>query len=368
MSPVPAAVAGNSNVVVVDDVVNEIHTLTDFLERSETRFRVFDMGRRVIALDERQFRAFELFEAAYPYPLQQQAWFGLLGWNEQQQADHFIWFLRLPLDELGCLVPAARHDFIYRLLEHTGARVQAREQGAPSEDVLAESPYGFKPQQNRMAVFHARVQRYLQLPASRFYAPARQYLSGEPGYEQWQFLGVQGLADVSARWDLEDNRNLLAQALPNLPTAPWGVLCECLENEMLDTGLVTVIIARVMEELHQDIPHAGLIASGLRAISYSSAAEPRRNLEQLVLQHPVGRHIEVLAALAGRCWGDLQQVEIAGPFLEALARSDASDKGFRAVLSDLMFIPGMRPSLLESLRSPQRSPQLAQMAEAFFSS
>lgn len=345
--------------------MKEIQTVGDFLERSGARYQVFDMGRRVIPIDTALFEAFECFETPYPYPLQQQAWIGLLGWHEDGAAEQFIWFLRLPLDELGCLVPAARHDFIYRLLEHLGASREARVQGGELQDMLAESPYGFRPPQNRMAVFHAKALCHLDLPPSRFYAAAREYLSGTLGYEQWRFLGVQGLADVCARRDHDGNHGLLAVALPELPGTPWGVLCECLENEALDPGLVKVIATRLRGELRQAEPDRGIITAGLRAISYAPDGAARQALEAELLAAPIATDIELLAAIAGRCWEDLLNPPLAVSYFEALARSDTGDAGFGAIMADLLYLPGMREPLMHILRGGGHSARLAKRLEGF---
>lgn len=343
-----------------------ISTISEFFKRTNTSFRVYDMGRRVTPLSNKTFQAFENFEVAYPSPLQQQAWFGLLCWNAQEESEHFIWFLRMPLDELGMLVPAARDDFIFQLLEHLGVQVAARNEGKDFEDVLNESAYGFKPAQNRMAVFHAKALRQLSLAPSHYYQPTRDYLTGNLGYEQWQFLGVQGLADVCARWDQDDNAALLINALAALPEMPWTVLCECLENECLDTAMVEAIVARVQAELDLGTPSVPVIAGGLRAISAAKAVGLRQRLIEQVLVHPVAKNVEVLVAVSGRCWEDLKQASIARLFLEALVSSEAISESVGMVLADLLFIPGMREPLLTQLRNPDRSEKLAQALDRFF--
>ena len=94
-----------------------ITSLLQFFEQSGIRCRIFDMGRRVVTLSKQQFNDFEQGRAAYPYPLQQQAWLGLLCWPGDETERHFIWFLRLPLDETGHVAYAARDDLLSRLAQ-----------------------------------------------------------------------------------------------------------------------------------------------------------------------------------------------------------------------------------------------------------
>ncbi len=130
----------------------------------------------------------------------------------------------------------------------------------------------------------------------------------------------------------------------------------------------SVLRERVAEyfELEVDSPQITALAMGLRALSRAKAHATRRESLQAVLALPTANNVELLAAIAGRCWEDLQDPDIARPFLEALARCEAGSDAFAAVLADLLFIPGMREPMLASLRSPERSPQLAAALEGFF--
>lgn len=345
--------------------MNEIHTISEFFTRTHTAFQAFDMGRRVVALPAVEYAAFEAFESPYACPLQQQAWFGLLCWSQQSEDDHSIWFLRMPLDEFACMVPAARHDFIYRLLEQLGSAIESRESSEAMHGALEQSPYGFKPKQNRMAVFHAKASRFRELPPSRYYAATRDYLAGKLGYEQWQFLGVQGLADVAARWDIDDNHERLCAAIARMPQAPWSVLSECLENEMLDESLTRVIVNRTESALQTEQGTVAEVCTGIRAISMAVNSSLRIKLLESVLQHTVAQEVEVLAAISGRCWEDLKNPHLCHSFLESLAHCLQGEEVFQAVLADLMFIPGMRKPLRQSLEHATVSKPLATAWERF---
>lgn len=88
--------------------MEQISTITEFLETSGARLRFFDMGRRVDKISRDRFLQFEKTAIPYPFPLQQQAWFALLFQDKSSQLEPLIWFLRMPLDEQGKLLQAAR--------------------------------------------------------------------------------------------------------------------------------------------------------------------------------------------------------------------------------------------------------------------
>ena len=67
--------------------MTSVSGITDFLNQAGTQFKVFDMGRRIQELDKDRFLAFEQSEQPYPWPLQQQAWLGMMVWNEASSDD-----------------------------------------------------------------------------------------------------------------------------------------------------------------------------------------------------------------------------------------------------------------------------------------
>jgi len=99
-----------------------------------------------------------------------------------------------------------------------------------------------------------------------------------------------------------------------------------------------------------------------------------------ILNSSVGTDIEVLATIAGRCWLLIIHSELLPFFLEALANTTFINEeqnntleqkkiqrqgAFNAILSDLMFIPGIRTHILQEFRSAERSEQLTQAIGAF---
>jgi hypothetical protein len=343
-----------------------LQTLSDFFETTRTHFHVFDMGRRIVKISPTIFRQFEEGKLAYPTPLQQQAWLAILGWGKGPREDHFIWFLKFPLDEMAQLVQAARDDFLQHLLESIGHNAASSKEGG-IQDTLNDSPYGYRPRDDVMAIFHAKALKSMGAAPTRFFDHAREYLEGRSGYDQWAFVGIQGLADVAARLDDEQLNALVARAIPHLPSQPLQALCGCLEHEAISTAVAERLIERIAAELASDAPDSATIVSALRGLSFSRAQALRKPILLKLLNSPLACSIDLLAAIAARCWNDLQDEQVCQSFVEALASNTLGQEGFNQILADLMFIPGMRHSLLTQLRNPSRSEKLTAAVERLLS-
>ncbi|MES9960079.1 MAG: DUF3549 family protein [Sedimenticola sp.] len=345
---------------------NPISTITEFLEATGARLRLFDMGRRITRISRDQFLQFEKTELPYPYPMQQQAWFALLFQDEERKIEPFIWFLRFPLDEQGKLLQAARDDFMHRLVERVGENLQAAESGEQLDAVLKDNPYTFKPRDDRMAVFHAKATRLLKQPHSQYFDHAREYFSGDLGWDQWSFVGYQGIAEMASFQDADEIGKILASAIPQLPERPLEALCHCLENEPLTLAITRALLERMKQLLCEPEPDVMLVAAGIRAVSCSTSQNLKRELIEAVLAHPCANRVEPLAAISGRAWEILQEETIRRNYLERLAENCEGQEFFNQCLSDLLFLPGMRAPLLGALRDPERSEQLSQAIGALF--
>ncbi|MES9871345.1 MAG: DUF3549 family protein [Sedimenticola sp.] len=345
---------------------NPISTITEFLETTGARLRLFDMGRRITRISRDQFLKFEKTELPYPYPMQQQAWFALLFQDEERKIEPFIWFLRFPLDEQGKLLQAARDDFMHRLVERVGENLQAAESGEQLDAVLKDNPYTFKPRDDRMAVFHAKATRLLKQPHSQYFDHAREYFSGDLGWDQWSFVGYQGIAEMASLQDEDEFGQILASAIPQLPERPLEALCHCLENEPLTLAITRAVLERMKQLLCEPEPDLMLVAAGIRAVSCSTSQNLKRELIEAVLAHPCASRIEPLAAISGRAWEILQDETVRRNYLERLAENSEGQEFFNQCLSDLLFLPGMRAPLLGALRDPERSERLSQAIGALF--
>lgn len=335
--------------------MNKVVTLMEFLESTGARVRLHDIGRRITKISRDDFLKFEKQQISYPYPLQQQAWFAVNVQDESLGDEPVIWFLQFPLDETGKLVQASRDYFIHRLIEAVTAS-KSEDTSELAIDALKDNPHVFKPREDKMAIYHARIARQLKQPVSRYYDHAREYLSGEQGWEQWNFVGFQGIADFVEHLDKDGNEALLCNALPHLPAQPLEAICHCLENHPVSLPVSQALLARCERELQSAQIDVNTVANLCRAISQSVSANSQQQLLKKVLNSPCGNSQEVVSAISARCWEWLEKKENAALFLKQLSRTP--QQVFNQCLSDLLFMPALRNTLLDIIRNPQRPEEL----------
>jgi hypothetical protein len=325
-------------------------TLFQFLEQAGAKVHAYDIGRRVGALPREQFLAFENAATPYPLPMQRKAWFALVQLPAAAPRDPVIWFLRLDLDEQGLLVQAERDYLLNRLLESA----QAQTRGSDPQAFLQDNPYAFKPRDDRMALFHALLSAQLELPPSRFYQHALDYFSGKPGWDQWSFVGYQGIAEVACRHDGEP----LTGAIGHLPAEPLVALCHCLESRVLGEPLRNALIMRLRQALGEDQPDIALLAALIRGLSASSRTTSVRRALAVVLAHPAANNIEILAAVSGRAWEALADTNLLQAYLQRLAGNDHGRTAFEHCIGDLLSLPSLAGPVRQALRSPDQSAEV----------
>ena len=335
--------------------MTETHTLTEFLQNTGARISLYDMGRRVVKIPVEDFLEFEKTNIPYPLPLQNQAWFGISMLDKSVSDEPVIWFLRLPLDEQGKLIQATRDYFLQRLIE-----VAIDRQSGKETDAFKDNPYTFKPREERLAIFHAKLARELNRAPSRFFSYALDYFNGKPGWDQWSFVGYQGIADIAAAVSDPEITTILEKAIPSLPEQPLTALCHCLENEPICKNLSTALLNRLDREMKRDQPNTATITALIRGISCSADKSLKNQMAQRCLSSSMSGNIEVLAALSGRAWELLTQPEIAKLFMESLAINDHGQEAFNQCLLDLLSVPDMKPHVLAAVRDPERSDELAE--------
>jgi len=338
-------------------------TLVQLLEESGVRIRLYDMGRRVKKIERKQFLQFEHGQLSWPVPLMRQAWFGMLMESDNDAQQMQIWFLHLPLDEQAKLVQPSRDYFLQRLLEAWRYN-QQQDDASQLQDALKDNPCTFKPREDRLAVFHAKVSLDLNREPSRFYLHAMDYFNGKPGWDQWNFVGYQGIADIAARYAQHEQR--IAAALPHLPPEPLIALCHCLENEVVPHSIATPLAQLLQQQLQTREPDIPQTAALLRALSNSSATSIQHSAFESVLQHSIlASDIEVLSAVSARAWELLLKPEFARMFLHALANQRVEQQGFDQLLQDLLFIPAVHQPLMEELKQAEKSSAIAKRFEQF---
>lgn len=343
-----------------------ISTLSQFMTQSGLKYRVFDIGRRVIQLKPDEFVLFEHCQQAYPYPFQRQAMLAIIFWHPENPAKRFIWFLTFPLDEQGLLDPYSRDAFLKMLLERVGESMLAASQGQALEGILQDNPYSFTPAEHKMAAFNAKVRVVLKLEASRYYAVAQRYFYGDMPLAQWQSLALQGIADVAIRAEEGEMTLELIEVIPKLPDPVFQSLCSFLEHAQPPAGLVEVLAQKLFIQLEQSKPDMQIVVACLRAASNTSAVGLLDQMIDKTLKHPISQNIEVLAVISGRCWPILKKPKVAQQFVERLAANDAGQSGFSQILVDVLFMPKMREPLMQALKHPQRSQQLGRAVGILF--
>ncbi len=331
-------------------------TLGEFIELTGSKMRIFDMGRRVCEISDYNFATFEQAQTAYPYPFQQQALFGIVLWNEAQKDEQSIWFLKFPLDEMGLLIQVARDDFLNRLMEKAILNSDTSKQSEEMDAALKDNPYSFTPNPERMAVFHAKVAQVLGNPVSHYHEHAETYFKGDNGYDQWQFVGIQGVADMTSRLHGTVNEKVISDSIQKLPLESFSALSSCLEHETVGPQLATEVAQRIDTLLGQQPINVGEIALSIRAIAGSTDKLIQRKSYQAILKSSIGVEAEILASISGRAWESLEDSALLSLFLERLAESGQGC--FKPLLTDLLCIPSMRLLVMQALRGPDCSDRL----------
>ncbi|MGH1372832.1 MAG: DUF3549 family protein [Cellvibrionaceae bacterium] len=330
-----------------------ITSIGQLLEQMGVTTRVFDLGRHIQEIGADTFAKFEQQAIAYPAPYLHQAWIGLLFWDPDTPEIPLLWFIKLPLDEQGKINPHERDLFLKQLLVALGSNIKASKQGEQLAAVLEGNPYVFTPSPERQAAMHAKANQLLNNPTSDFYQPACDYLTSD--LQQWQSIGLQGLADLAVRHS--EHQSPLINAMATMPAEPLKRLCQCLENENLSGALGKALGARLTAELTQEDLDGSLIASLIRGLSQCRALELRNRLLTQVLNSAAAELIEVLAAVGTRCGMDLCDPSLCLLYLERLCQQ--GQQSFNRVLADLLFCAPIRPHILTAFRNPERSTELA---------
>ncbi|ENM5798421.1 DUF3549 family protein [Vibrio mimicus] len=337
--------------------MDTIRTLTALLQNSGCQYQIFDLGRRVQPMDSRHFAQVEQGQQAYPFPVQRHAQLAIVYWNEQRQP--WIWMLKFALDERGLLQQADVGQFIQYLLEAMGSRLN-QSLTEEQQQKLANNPYTFKPSEDKLAMLHSQIRAQLSLSCSQYYEHAQHYFSGGLGWDKWHTVGLQGITDICARLEQEQNGVLIRKALTHLPTQPLYAVLGALEHVNLPEKLAERLSELARAEINADDPDLFLLAALLRAL----AGSPSDLLDatcDAIIASPTLCHQEVLIALAGRSWMSLQNSGRAQRFLIRLAQTQ-NQALFNQLFADVVMLPALRGVMLPLLHASP-SPELAHALE-----
>lgn len=322
--------------------MQSINSISEFLLSSGSEYLCFDMARGIVPLDNQTFFDYEQGKLPVARPRQQLGWFGLLFWNRQLSEQHYIWFIKLPVDEAGCLQAAARLSFLQIIVEALG---QQLEKASDNQGQLPDNPYNFTPSQQQMADFNSVVRRALGKAHSQYFQPVMDYLQGK--HDEWQRLSVQGIADAAAEIAQGTQDELVINRFKLWAPEVQSHLLNSLENH--------AVSQRLSQFLVQTASKSTAPLSILRALQQSAQDELVQEFILTLLEARELPQTDLLQVVAGRHWLRLKQ-----PQLRQSVMLKAAQTGlFTALFQDLVQIPALRSSMLALLRDPHNPPLIS---------
>jgi hypothetical protein len=336
--------------------MSQINTISEFLLQAGTDYRVYDMARGIRPLGSQLFLDIESATIPAPYPRQQHAWFGILFFNKHMSNERYIWFVKLPVDEQGLVIGAARQQFLQIIIEAMGQMLDKQNN---ANNQLPENPFTFVPNQQQLADFNSIGRIELDIPLSEHIDLVEQYLT-YPERHDWRTVPLQGIADFIASLQQEERRHLLLKQFSVLVPDMQYALCASLENHQIDEDISTLLI----EWYHQDVKDEKRLHSVLRGLCQSQAKAAVNTLISSVLSGENGLTSAVLILIAARHWQYLKDSATLTIYVELLAVCE--DELFIGLYSDLVQIPEIREVMLSVLRWPEKSTQLTQAIGQLF--
>ena len=348
--------------------MNKIESLSDLFDMVGCDVSYYDLGRNITKITPQQAIQFDRKQQAYPFPFRQHAWLAcLLTSKDTAKKDSanasVIWFIKMPLDEAGCLNLGTRDHFIKSIVD----KILHKGEEAGLSEALEDSPYAFKPDQERMASFHAILGKDLRKAPSHYFDDVVQHLSSDLSEQgdRWQTLGLQGIAELAARVNETNYQALIQKAIQQAAKPLVSALCHALEHETLPNPLQTTLIQRLQTE-----PDALMQASYLRALS-------RADLDDTLLLPLFGLlgsltdctddDLHKIVALAAKCPHWLgHNPQLLRIIMEKLAHREDGYIAFKQIAAELSQHPEAKQPLWALLRSGHVSPKLAQAVSYIF--
>ena len=329
-----------------------IESISEFLLHAGTDFRIFDLGRGIYPLESQAFLEMENGQLPPPRPRQKHGWFGLVFWDRQATTHHYIWFVKLPVDERGLVVSAARNHFLQIIVDALGSSLTAE---GETEQTLPDNPYSFVPTEAQMAQFNALVRKHLSQPLSQGTDAVSNYLAA-PADNDWQTLPLQAIADTAVRLDETPTlATTISQNFDHFSPDFQNALMEYVESIALPASLNACFMARAQDPMVIHLP-------ALRALTDTAPNPKLQELLSALLERESQLSIDVLSVIAGRHYQQFN-TDLSLQFFERAAWLDEQQQLdgalFAGLFSDLVQIPDLRPTMLGMLRSEARSTRLA---------
>ncbi|WP_026375695.1 DUF3549 family protein [Aestuariibacter salexigens] len=337
--------------------MSEISTISEFLLHAGTEYRVFDMGRTISELDGQTFLDIEHGSLPVPRPRQGHLWCGIVFFNRSQSAQHYVWFIKLPIDEQSRVVGASRQHFLQIIIDALGDTFE------PQNDTqarLPDNPYSFVPSQSLLADFNSFSRATLKLPESQHFAAVQHYLQS-PSVIDWRTLAHQGIADLAAKMPQQQWQKRFVEALPSLSPAFLNILLGAMEHYPVSSDLTSTLLNLAREQSDSSIQMAIL-----RALTQSEDNREVNAFITKLLDEPALRGADLLTVIAGRHWHRFGDNALLAHFLETCASVD-DGRWFAPLYRDLVAIPDIRTNMLGAIRNPERSDAMSKAIGSLFS-
>lgn len=325
--------------------MTQITTISEFLLEAGTDYRVIDMGRGFRVMDSQDFLDIENGAAQPSCPRQQMLWLGILFWNKNLSRQHYIWFVKLPLDEQGRLVIAQRDQFLQIIVEALGTEMLQSD----TEKTLPDNPFLFTPTQQQLADFNGLSKTLLSLPTGDFYQKAKNYIA-RPDIQDWQAVPLQGISDLAFHLNKDHNEAHIIEHFSHYAEAVKSSLLSALENVAISARLSQFLLEKISVSSPQH-PEFNYL---LRALSQSPEKAPVTSFLAELLSSPKLTQ-DNLVVIAGRHWQCFDDYQLLTCLLEQTVRLGI----FTSLYADLVQIPMLRGNLLKRLRDPERSALIA---------
>lgn len=347
--------------------------LSQYLSELEGQYRLFDVGRRIRKIDKTQFKQFEDLEISYPFPYLQHAWLALYITQPNDIGNETLWFLKWPLDEQGKLIQYVRDDLVMRLIRLSEMPLNTQTD-TEIDDPLKDNSFSFNPDDIRRANLHAIINHSQHRKPSSHYDPVVRYLQAGTlnGQElaNWKNLGMQGIADAAAK--SSDIEASLKACLPKMPSEVYLAFAQCLEHSEVSHGVADAAFTRLKQDMASS-DNSPAVEAGLRIIGACFSDQVRIDAWQAWMDSDYKNDVACVLAFATRNYDDLAFMpQNITPFLITLAdfNQEGSDaySVFIKIVSDLLFLPGIRNVLLNALRNPERPEALGFAMQALLDS
>jgi hypothetical protein len=351
-------------------------TLSEFLLQAGTEYLVIDVSRTRQIIDNQVLFDCELNKIPFPTPRQGHAWLCVVFWNKQINQEHYIWFVKLPVDEQSLLMQAARDQFLHIVVTALGKELEQMES---QQAELPENPFVFAPNQQQLADCNATIRHSLKLPHRAEIKAAVNYLKA-PNVQPWDSLAVQDISDLAlqmtrAQTD-EEAQASVAEALQqeiehafnqNIEVLPSPV-CVCLFSTLEGCRISESSIDCLLD--YHSRCESSLAPMVLRALASSQTHKVRDYIHSLI-SNEQSLDLETLVVIAGRHWQLLvpdvnSKHDYLTLYFEKVIRSDTSYALFRGVFADLVQLPQLRVFVLAMLRSQTQSDNLNKAIASLF--